>query len=412
LKELYFQKGFGLKSEVEPVLTRTYQSAVVERLKAMGYEAAAGGLYFKLAKEFGFCYGVDRAVDYAYQTRRHFADRRVFLSGEIIHNPDVNERIQAMGIRILADSRDPAERFQDVASGDVVILPAFGVSVPELQHLKSKNCVLVDTTCGSVLNVWKKVNYYARDGYTVIIHGKHYHEETRATASQALTHAAGRYLCVRDLAETELVCHYLRGSIGADELMSHFHEAASSDFTPERDLQRIGLANQTTMLMSETLKVQELLRGAMVDRFGEADLASRFRAFDTICSATQERQDAVLDMLKAGALDLMIVIGGYNSSNTQALAKMCAPRLQTYHIDSPACIDPAGIRHREIGSHDETQTPGWLADGEVRIGMTAGASTPDSVVGEVIERVLALRGHGVGDLTPPAQIAQGSQSYA
>ena len=187
---------------------------------------------------------------------------------------------------------------------------------------------------------------------------------------------------------------YLRGSIGADELMSRFGEAASSDFTPERDLQRIGLANQTTMLMSETLKVQELLRRAMVDRYGEADLASRFRAFDTICSATQERQDAVLDMLAAGGLDLMIVIGGYNSSNTQALAKMCAPRLQTYHIDSPACIDPAGIRHRAIGSHDETQTPGWLADGDVRIGITAGASTPDSVVGEVIERLLALRGQG------------------
>src|SRR5687767_15178172 len=409
---MYFQKGFGLKSEVGPVLARTYQSAVVERLKTIGYEASAGGLHFKLAKEFGFCYGVDRAVDYAYQSRRQFPDRRVFLSGEIIHNPDVNDRIQAMGIDILADARDPVERFGQVAAGDVVILPAFGVSVPELAHLKSKNCVLVDTTCGSVLNVWKKVNYYARDGYTVIIHGKHYHEETRATASQALTHAGGQYLCVRDLAETDLVCDYIRGRISDDDLMARFRDAASAEFTPERDLQRIGLANQTTMLMSETLKVQEALRRAMVERHGEAGLESRFRAFDTICSATQERQDAVLEMLEAGGLDLMIVIGGYNSSNTQALAKMCAPRLQTYHIDSPACIDPAGIRHRAIGSHDETQTPGWLADGEVRIGITAGASTPDSVVGEVIERLLSLRGQAVGDLTPPAEIAQGSQSYA
>ena len=378
----------------------------------MGYEASAGGLHFKLAKEFGFCYGVDRAVDYAYQTRRQFPDRRVFLSGEIIHNPDVNQRIEEMGIRILADSRDPIERFADVTSGDVVILPAFGVSVPELQHLKSKNCVLVDTTCGSVLNVWKKVHYYARDGYTVIIHGKHYHEETRATASQAMTHAGGRYLCVRDLAETELVCNFLRGKIGAADLMSHFVDAASSDFAPERDLQHVGLANQTTMLMSETLKVQEMLRRAMIERYGETELASRFRAFDTICSATQERQDAVLEMLAAGALDMMIVIGGYNSSNTQALAKMCAPRLQTYHIDSPGCIDRAGIRHREIGSHDETQTAAWLPEGEVRIGITAGASTPDSVVGEVIERMLSLKGIGVADLTPPAPIAQGSPTSA
>jgi 4-hydroxy-3-methylbut-2-enyl diphosphate reductase len=412
LKELYFQKGFGLKSEVGPVLARTYQSEVVERLKSIGYEASAGGLHFKLAKEFGFCYGVDRAVDYAYQTRRQFPDRRVFLSGEIIHNPDVNDRIQAMGIRILAHSRDPVERFQDVATGDVVILPAFGVSVPELQHLKDKHCVLVDTTCGSVLNVWKKVHYYARDGYTVIIHGKHYHEETRATASQALTHQGGRYLCVRDVAETELVGDYIRGRLPAGQLMSRFRDAVSDNFSPERDLQRIGLANQTTMLMSETLKVQETLRRAMVDRYGEAGLEARFRAFDTICSATQERQDAVLEMLDAGGLDVMIVIGGYNSSNTQALARMCAPRVQTYHIDSPGCVEPTGIRHRQVGAPKETLTPGWLGDGHVRIGITAGASTPDSVVGEVIERVLALKGLAAGDLTPPGHVAQASPASA
>jgi 4-hydroxy-3-methylbut-2-enyl diphosphate reductase len=417
---MYFQKGFGLKSEVGPVLARTYQSAIVERLKSIGYEASAGGLHFKLAREFGFCYGVDRAVDYAYQTRRQFPDRRVFLSGEIIHNPDVNERIQAMGIRILEDSRDPVQRFKDVASGDVVILPAFGVSVPELRHLKDKNCVLVDTTCGSVLNVWKKVHYYARDRYTVIIHGKHYHEETRATASQALTHDGGQYLCVRDLQETALICDFIRGRLPAAELMTHFREAASADFDPARDLQRIGLANQTTMLMSETLKVQGLLRQAMVDRYGEQDLESRFRAFDTICSATQERQDAVLEMLDAGGLDLMIVIGGYNSSNTQALAKMCSARLQTYHIDSPGCIEAGGIRHRPIGAAGDTLTPGWLRSGNTRLGITAGASTPDSVVGEVIERVLALEGLTAESLTaqdhlpqgPPAANTAGKQSYA
>ena len=410
--DLYFQKGFGLKSEVGPVLTRTYQSPVVERLKSIGYEAAAGGLHFKLAKEFGFCYGVDRAVDYAYQTRRQFPDRRVFLSGEIIHNPDVNQRLQAMGIEILADARDPSARFSAVSAGDVVILPAFGVSVPELEHLKAKQCVLVDTTCGSVLNVWKKVHYYARDRYTVIIHGKHYHEETRATASQALTHDDGQYLCVRDLKETALLCDFIRGGLGAAELMSHFGEAASHGFDPESHLQRIGLANQTTMLMSETLQVQEALRHAMVDRYGEAGLEARFRAFDTICSATQERQDAVLEMLSAGGLDVMIVIGGYNSSNTQALARMCAPRVRTYHIDSPGCVEDGAIRHRPVGSHADTRTSGWLMAGPVRLGITAGASTPDSVVGEVIERVLALRGRTVDDLTPEGQIDKGSSTYA
>jgi 4-hydroxy-3-methylbut-2-enyl diphosphate reductase len=412
VKETYFQKGFGLKSEVGPVLARTYQSAAIERLKGLGYEAGAGGLHFKLAKEFGFCYGVDRAVDYAYQTRRQFPDKRVFLSGEIIHNPDVNRRIQEMGIRILDHSRNPVERFAEVAAGDVVILPAFGVSVPEFAHLKSKQCVLVDTTCGSVLNVWKKVHYYARDRYTVIIHGKHHHEETIATASQALTHDGGQYLCVRDVAETERVCDFIRGKISGADLMSTFREAASPDFDPDVHLQRIGLANQTTMLMSETLKVQETLRRAMVERYGEAGLESRFRAFDTICSATQERQDAVLEMLEAGGLDLMIVIGGYNSSNTLALARMCAPRVTTYYVDSPQCVTDAGIRHHVIGTPGESLAPGWLPPGEVRIGVTAGASTPDSVVGETIERILALRGQTAADLTQAADIAQGSQSYA
>lgn len=409
--QTYFQKGFGLKSEVGPVLARTYQSPVVERLKALGYEAGAAGLHFKLAKEFGFCYGVDRAVDYAYQTRRQFPDKRVFLSGEIIHNPDVNQRIQAMGISILKDHRDPVQRFAPVKAGDVVIMPAFGVSIPELQHLQSKQCILVDTTCGSVLNVWKKVHYYARDRYTVIIHGKHYHEETRATASQALTHEGGHYLCVRDLAQTDLVCDFIRGTLPAAGLMAHFADAASAGFDPDRDLQKIGLANQTTMLMSETLAVQETLRHAMVDRYGADDLESRFRAFDTICSATQERQDAVLEMLNAGGLDLMIVIGGYNSSNTQALARMCGPRVRTFYIDSPSCVGADGIRHRTLGTADDTITAGWLAPGEIHIGITAGASTPDSVVGETIERILALRGQSAAQLTQPAHLAQPSATF-
>jgi 4-hydroxy-3-methylbut-2-enyl diphosphate reductase len=409
--QTYFQKGFGLKSEVGPVLARTYQSTTVERLKTLGYQAGAGGIHIKLAKEFGFCYGVDRAVDYAYQTRRQFPDRRVFLCGEIIHNPDVNQRLRDMGIEILGESKDPVERFREIGAGDVVILPAFGVSVPELQQLSTKQCVMVDTTCGSVLNVWKKVHYYAKDRYTVIIHGKHYHEETRATASQAMTHDNGHYLCVKDVAETKLVCDFIRGTISGTELMSHFGEAASAGFDPDLHLQRVGLANQTTMLMSETLTVQETLRRAMIDRYGADDLESRFRAFDTICSATQERQDAVLEMLDAGGLDRMIVIGGYNSSNTQALARMCAPRVTTYYVDSPQCITDEGVRHRAVGAHAETVTPDWLPAGEVSIGVTAGASTPDSVVGETIERILALRGRTAADLTQAADIAQGS-TYA
>jgi 4-hydroxy-3-methylbut-2-en-1-yl diphosphate reductase len=400
VSQTYFQKGFGLKSVVGPVLAQNYDSAVVERLKALGYVARAGDLTLKLAREFGFCYGVDRAVEYAYETRQQFPDRRVFLSGEIIHNPDVNGRLQAMGIRILPEAGEPSARYREVAAEDVVILPAFGVPVAERQHLHEKGCVLVDTTCGSVLNVWKNVHKYAADGFTAVIHGKHYHEETKATASQALTHSGGHYLCVRDKDEAEAVCAFLRGQVPAAEILSRFGHAASPGFDPDRDLQRIGLANQTTMLMSESLGIQEMLRAAMRDRWGEEALGSRFRAFDTICSATQDRQDAVLRMLDEGGLHVMIVIGGYNSSNTQALTRICAEKLPTYHINEPSCLGEDGLRHRLVGAHEDLRATDWLPAGPVTVGLTAGASTPNNVVGEVVVRLLALRGLGPEALQP------------
>jgi 4-hydroxy-3-methylbut-2-enyl diphosphate reductase len=395
----YFQKGFNLKAQVRPVLAASYHSRVVDRLKDLGYSARAGEVRVKLAREFGFCYGVDRAVEYAYEAREKFPDRRIFLSGEIIHNPEVNARIEGLGIRILPDRRGPEERYAGVEASDVVILPAFGVSIGELQHLRTKGCVLVDTTCGSVLNVWKNVHRYARDGFTSVIHGKHYHEETKATASQALTHPGGHYLCVKDRSEAQLVCDFVRGTVPAGSLLERFGEATSPGFLPERDLQRIGLANQTTMLMTESLQIQEMLRSAMRDRWGETALPERFRAFDTICSATQDRQDAVLKMLGEGGLDVMVVIGGYNSSNTQALARICAERLPTYHISGADRIEGAAIRHRTVGAHDEIATGGWLPAGPVTVGLTAGASTPNNVVGEVVERILALRGQKTEGLT-------------
>lgn len=394
----YFQKGFGLKATVGPILAQSYDSGVVDRLRALGNVARAGDLTLKLAKEFGFCYGVDRAVEYAYQTREQFPDKVVFLSGEIIHNPDVNERMRRMGIRILPEAKDPETRYAEVRAGDVVILPAFGVTVGEMNHLKAKGSILVDTTCGSVLNVWKNVHKYAREGFTAVIHGKHYHEETKATASQALTHSGGRYLCIRDLGEAEFVADFIRGAHTDEALLGRFAHAVSPGFAPAEDLQHIGLANQTTMLMSESLKVQEILRAAMVDRYGDAGLAGRFRAFDTICSATQERQDAVQEMLAAGGLDLMVVIGGYNSSNTQALTRMCAAQLPTYHIDAAGCIEGPSIRHRPVGGKEEVVVASFLPDGVVTMGLTAGASTPNNVVGDVVQRLLAIRGRTAEEL--------------
>jgi len=400
--QTYFQKGLGLKAEVAPLLDQDYGSAIIGRLKEFGYAAMAGDLTIRLAKEFGFCYGVDRAIEYAYEARRRFPDRRLFLSGEIIHNPSVNKNLRDMGFTILEDGKDPGQRYRSVAAEDVVVLPAFGVTVAELSHLKGLGAVLVDTTCGSVLNVWKNVSKYARDGFTVVIHGKHYHEETRATASQALLSPQGAYLCVRDEAETQIVCDFIHGRVSRESLLERFAVAVSPGFDPDIHLQRIGLANQTTMLMSESLRVQEMLRAAFVTKHGEEEAARRFRSFDTICSATQDRQDAVLKLFEETPPDVMLVIGGYNSSNTQALVRICSDRCPTYYVESPDCIDErtGDLLHRLLGSKASNTVSGWLREGPVTLGITAGASTPDSVVARSIEKVLRSRGCTVDDLRP------------
>ena len=396
---LIFRKGLDLKEAVAGQLAESYHSALVTRVKEDGYLHEAGRLTLRLAREFGFCYGVDRAVDYAYQARTRFPDRTVYLTGEIIHNPHVNDRLRSLGIRFLSD---PGESLDRLDAESVVILPAFGVTIAMLKTLSDRGCTLVDTTCGSVLNVWKNVRRYAQDGFTAIIHGKYWHEETEATASQALQYPGGRYLVVYDRDEAGVVCDFIRTGRDPDALMTRFGRAVSAGFEPVRDLQRIGLANQTTMLSTESLAIGEMFRAAMRDRYGEAELPGRYRAFDTICSATQDRQDAVIDLLAAHPLDLMIVLGGYNSSNTGNLARICAERLPTYHIAEPGCLlSPAAIRHRPLGAHEEIVTADWLPEGAVRIGLTAGASTPDNLVAAVIEIV-------DGFCNRPASTAPGS----
>ena len=388
---LIFRKGLDMKDAVAGELAAAYDSALVDRVRANDFKYSSGRLLVHLAHEFGFCYGVDRAVDYAYQARRRFPGRNVFLTGEIIHNPHVNDRLRSEGIRFLSD---PGEAPDRLGPDDVVILPAFGVTVAEMAHLSAQGCTLVDTTCGSVLNVWKNVVRYARDGFTSIIHGKVKHEETRATASQALKYPNGRYLIVLDRDETRIVCDYIRHGGNREEFLKRFDGALSPGFDPDVDLQRVGCANQTTMLMSESLEIGEMFRAAMRDRYGDDDLAARFRAFDTICSATQERQDAVIALLEQERLDLMLVVGGYNSSNTCNLARICAAKVPTYHIADPACMLSAEeIRHRPVGAPSTTTgveavARGWLADsGSVTVGLTAGASTPNNIVGEVIRKL-------------------------
>jgi 4-hydroxy-3-methylbut-2-enyl diphosphate reductase len=385
---LIFRKGLDMKEAVAGELAAAYHSKLVDQVRASDFRYSAGRLTVHLAREFGFCYGVDRAVDYAYQARARFPGRNVFLTGEIIHNPHVNDRLRAAGIRFLSDA---GERGRQLGPEDVVILPAFGVTVEEMVRLTAQGCTLVDTTCGSVLNVWKNVVRYAQDGYTAIIHGKVHHEETRATASQALKFPQGRYLIVLDRHEAATVCDYIEHGGDRAAFLARFRDAVSPGFDPDTDLVRIGCANQTTMLMSESLEIGEMFGRAIRARYGDAHAAEHFRAFDTICSATQERQDAVEALLATEPLDMMIVVGGYNSSNTCNLARICAARVQTYHIAEPDClISATEIRHRPIGPPStaravEVVSRDWLPRGRMAVGLTAGASTPNNIVGQVIE---------------------------
>ena len=408
MEQTYFRKGFGLKGAIEGALTADYHSRVVDAIRTSGYALDAGDLTFRLAGEFGFCYGVDRAVEYAYETRTKFPGKRTFLVGEIIHNPHVNHKLEAMGVEFLhrPEGRDAEFDFSAVTADDVVILPAFGVTVRDFERLRTIGCVLVDTTCGSVLNVWKRVEVYARDGFTAVIHGKNYHEETKATSSQVNKYPGGKYLVVRDMAEARIVCEYIegkeRGAGSKEQFLRQFKGKMSPNFDPDRDLQRVGVANQTTMLSGESLAIAGEVGKSLARRWGAEALGEHFRTFDTICSATQERQDAVLKLI-AEPLDLMVVIGGYNSSNTTHLAAICSEKVTTYHIEDAACIDldKGSIRFRPVGTHtSELRREHWLPAGPLRIGITAGASTPNNKIGETIERIAALRGASLNEILP------------
>lgn len=398
MEPTYFRKGFGLKKDLRPLIDAEYQSALVERIRARGYEDRFGDVSVRLAQEFGFCYGVDRAVDYAYETVHKFPDKDIYLVGEIIHNPYVNSRMIDMGIRFLYPDPDGRFDFSAITPDDVVLLPAFGVTLHDFEELRRIGCIVVDTTCGSVLHVWKRVESYARDGFTAVIHGKFTHEESRATASQVNKHPRGRYVIVRDMQEAALLTDYIArrpGHASREQLVEHFAGKASPGFDPEEDLRFVGVANQTTMLATESLAIGAQLQEAMVERHGAEHASEHFRSFGTICSATQERQDAVAAMM-ASPPDVMLVIGGYNSSNTNHLAHLCRQHTRTYHIEDAGCIDveSGSIRHKFELRPDaaETEDRDWLPEGPFQLGITAGASTPNNKIGEALLRVLAVRG--------------------
>ena len=407
IEQTYFRRGFGLKDDVRPLIEAEYHSALVERIRARGYTETFGDVTVRLAEEFGFCYGVDRAVDYAYETRKKFPDRTVYLVGEIIHNPHVNKRMREMGIQFLYPDETGRFDFSLVTPDDVVILPAFGVTIQAFGDLQAIGCVLVDTTCGSVLLVWKRVEGYAQDGFTSVIHGKYTHEESRATASQVQKHPGAKYLIVRDMEEALLVADYIAkrpGHLTKEALADRFRDRASEGFDPDADLQRLGVANQTTMLAKESLAIGARLEEALVEAGGATCAKENYRSFGTICSATQERQDAVEKMMVAPP-DVMIVIGGYNSSNTNHLARLCRQYTTTFHVEDSSCIDveAGSIRHKpEPGVHaPECTEPDWLPRAPFELGITAGASTPNNKIGDAVVRVLRIRGLAPEELPSP-----------
>ncbi|WP_414567551.1 4-hydroxy-3-methylbut-2-enyl diphosphate reductase [Nostoc sp. CCY 9925] len=383
--ENYNRKGFGHQAEVTSQLQSEYQSNLIQEIRDRNYTLQRGNVTIRLAQAFGFCWGVERAVAMAYETRQHFPTESIWITNEIIHNPSVNQRMQEMEVKFIPVEANQKD-FSIVDTGDVVILPAFGASVQEMQILHEKGCKIVDTTCPWVSKVWNTVEKHKKVDYTSIIHGKYKHEETVATSS-----FAGKYLIVLNLSEAEYVSNYIINGGNREEFLKKFAKACSPGFDPDRDLERVGIANQTTMLKGETEQIGKLFERTMLQKYGPTELNQHFQSFNTICDATQERQDAMLELVEDN-LDLMVVIGGFNSSNTTQLQQIAFERgIPSYHIDSVERIQSINsIEHRQLNGQ-LIITENWLPDGEIVVGITSGASTPDKVVEDIIERIFALK---------------------
>lgn len=368
-----------------------YRSELVEEIRASGNTLTHGEVTVRLAKEFGFCYGVERAIDLAYAARRVFPDQDLYILGEIIHNPEVNDQLRGMGVKFLSGG-DKNANIEDLKQDDIVIIPAFGTDVEARKKLEARGCRFVDTTCGDVMSVWKRVRQYARDQVTSIIHGKSWHEETKATSSHATAASGGHYLVVYNLEETDYVCRYIVQGGDKESFLKKFAGAYSDGFDPDTHLEAIGVANQTTMLRGETEEVQHRLRDAIKQKFGADQLAEHFRYFDTICGATQDRQDALQKLLHE-PMDLLIVVGGYNSSNTSHLAEMGEAKLPTYFIKNAGMmVSEKLIKHYNSHLQSEMQTEDWLPSGKIVVGITAGASCPNNLIEDTIRRLFELRG--------------------
>jgi len=392
----FFRNGFKeQRQSVEEVMAKEYQSELVKDLKSNNFILERNNVRVHLAKDFGFCWGVERSIALAYEAVNHFPDRKIHITNELIHNPEVNDKLTEMKVNFIEKLDGGGKRFDAVQDNDVVILPAFGASLEEMDLFDKKNVEVVDTTCPWVSKVWNTVDKHQKNGLTSVIHGKYAHEETVATLS-----FCEDYIVVKDMKEAQMVADYITGDYKGtkEEFLEYFKNAISNGFDPDVHLTKVGLANQTTMYKKETRAIGQLLQKSMMAKYGPVDIARRYLEFDTICDATQERQDAVSELVENAeelGLEFILVIGGWDSSNTAHLLEI--PHLagiKSYHINRAECITADNmISHRTV--RGEIVTEKFLPDGhegkKLIMGVTSGASTPDAAVQESLENIFLLK---------------------
>jgi len=387
----FYRNGFkDVRKDVEDVMEGQFKSKLVDDMKENKYIVEREGVRVHLASDFGFCWGVERSIALAYEAVKHFPDRKVHITNELIHNPEVNYNLGNMEVNFIEKTTDGKD-FSVVGEKDVVILPAFGASFEEMQLFNEKDVEVVDTTCPWVSKVWNTVDTHQRKGLTSIIHGKYAHEETVATVS-----FCEDYLCVKNMEEAEMVADYILNGGDKAAFMEHFKNAVSDGFDPDTMLGNLGLANQTTMYKKETRAIGKMLQKTMLEKFGPVDAETHYMEFDTICDATQERQDAVHDLVVNAeelGLDFILVVGGWDSSNTAHLLEI--PQLagiRSFHINRAECITADNtISHRTMSG--EIVTEKFIEDlsKDVVMGVTSGASTPDAAVQDSLSSIFMLK---------------------